>query len=371
MRIALIILIGLNGIIHLIGFFKAYRIGEFNAILQPVSKIFGIFWFLIFLLFAITVVLILIHSNYWWLSGFLAVIFSQVLIFNYWYDAKLGTFANLIILLAAIVAYSDFNFKNLVKRERIALFENSQLITGEIVTEKRLQDLPPIVQKWLANSGMLGKPSISNVYLVQELQLKMKPEQIAWNNGTAEQYFTIQPPAFNWNINTEMNSILSVVGRDKFEDGKGEMTIKLLSLIPVANAKNDEKVDQATLQRYLAETVWFPSASLSQYIKWEPIDEYSARATMEYKGAKGSGEFYFDEHGNFKKFVAMRYQDANDTVPTVWTVTATKTEEMNGIRIPVECEASWELESGPWPWLKLKINDIQYNVKEMPVENPG
>ena len=230
-------------------------------------------------------------------------------------------------------------------------------------------DLPPIVQKWLTNSEIIGKKLISNVHLVQELQLKMKPEQTSWNIGTAEQYFTIEPPAFNWNINTEMNSILSVVGRDKFEDGKGEMTIKILSLIPVAYAKSEEKVNQATLQRYLAEIVWFPSASLSEHIKWETIDEYSARATMDYKGTNGSGVFHFDKNGYFEKFVAMRYQDSKDTEPTVWTVTATKTEKRNGIKIPVECEASWELENGTWTWLKLKITDIQYNVKEMPVAN--
>ncbi len=369
MRIALTILIGIHGIIHLFGFFKAFGISEFNAISQPISKTYGIFWFLTFLLFTITIILKLVHSDYWWLSGFLAVIISQLLIFNYWTDAKFGTVANVIILLATIIGYSSFNFKHKIKGERISLFENSQLKNQEIVTEKALLDLPAIVQKWLTNSGIIGKQLISKVYLVQELQLKMKPEQPSWNNGTAEQYFTIQPPAFNWNINTEMNSILSVVGRDKFEDGKGEMIIKLLSLIPVANAKNDEKVNQATLQRYLAEIVWFPSGSLSQYIKWETIDDYSARATMEYKGTKGSGEFHFDKDGNFKKFVAMRYQDANDAEPTEWTVTATKSEEINGIKIPVECEASWELESGKWTWLKLKITDIQYNVKEMPVAN--
>jgi len=369
MRIALTILIGIHGIIHLFGFFKAFGISEFNAISQPISKAFGIFWFLTFLLFAITVILIVVHSNYWWISGFLAVIISQVLIFNYWSDAKFGSIANLIIILATIIGYSSFNFKDKIKRERITLFENSQLKSQEVVSEKALINLPPIVQKWLINSGMIGKQLVSNVYLVQELQLKLKPEQTSWSNGTAEQYFTIQPPAFNWNINTEMNSILSVVGRDKFEDGKGEMIIKLLSLIPVANAKNDEKVNQATLQRYLAEIVWFPSASLSQYIKWETIDNYSARATMEYKGTKGSGEFHFDKDGDFEKFVAMRYQDSNDTEPTEWTVTSTKTEEMNGMKIPVECEASWELESGKWTWLKLKITDIQYNVKEMPVAN--
>ena len=367
MRIVLTILIGIHGIIHLFGFFKAFGISKFVAISQPISKTNGILWFFSFLLFAITIILMLVHSNYWWVCGFLAVIISQVLIFNYWTDAKFATVANVIILLATIIGYTSFNFNHKIQRERIALFENSQLKYQKTITEKALLDLPPIVQKWLTNSGIIGKRWISNVYLVQELQLKMKPEQTSWNNGTAEQYFTIEPPAFNWNINTQMNSILTIVGRDKFEDGKGEMIIKLLSLIPVANAKNDDKVNQASLQRFLAEIVWFPSASLIHYIKWETIDDFSARATMEYKGTKGSGEFHFDKDGNFKKFVAMRYQNSNDTQPTQWTVTATKTDKRNGIKIPIECEASWELENGKWTWLKLKITDIQYNVKEMPV----
>ena len=367
MRIALIILIVIHGIIQLFGFLKAFGLSEFNEISQHISRVNGIFWLFTLLLFITTVVLMLVQSNYWLLSGFLAVIVSQILIFNFWTDTKFGTIANVIILFSTIIGYSTVHFNNKINKERIALFENSQFKNQEVVTEKKILHLPPIVQKWLTNSGLLGKPFISNAYLTQELQLKMKPEQTSWNNGKAEQYFTftIQPPAFNWNIN--MNSILSAVGRDKFENGKGEMTIKLLSLIPVANVKNDKKINQATLQRYLAEIIWFPSASLSQYIKWEPINNYCARATMEFKGTKGSGEFHFNKDGYFEKFVAMRYKDSKNTEPTKWIVTATKTEEMNGIKIPVECEASWGLKNGKWTWLKLKITDIKYNVTEMPI----
>lgn len=363
MRITLTILIIIHGIIHFFEFLKTFGISEFNTISQSIPKTYGIFWLLTFLLFVITIILILVDLDYWWLSGFLAVVISQLLIFNYWSDAKFGTIANVIILFAAMFGYSNFNFKHKIKMERLRLFENSQLENQEIVTERALLDLPPVVQKWLTNNGFIGNKLISNVHLVQELKLKLKPEQTNWNHGMAEQYFTIQPPAFNWSVSAKMNSILSIIGRDKFEDGKGEMIIKLFSLIPLANAKSNKKVNQATLQRYLAEIVWFPSVSLSQYIKWETIDDYSARATMEYKGTKGSGKFYFDKDGNFEKFVAMRYQDSNAIKPTEWIVTATRTEERNGIKIPIECEVSWELKNGKWTWLKLKIKDIQYNLQ--------
>lgn len=367
MRIALIILIVLHGVIHLFGFLKAFGISQFKAISQPVSKVYGMLWFLTFLLFVITIILNFIQSDYWWLSGFLAVVISQVLIFNYWSDAKFGTIANIIILLVVIIGYSSFNFKKKIKKERTELFKNFQLENKKNISSETLDSLPTIIQKWLSNSGVVGTQTVFNVYLTQELQLKLKPNQKNWNEGKAEQYFTIQPPAFNWNINTEINPFLSLVGRDKFIDGNGEMTIRLLSLIPVVNAKDEKKINQATLQRYLAEIVWFPSASLSKHIKWETIDDYSAKATMKYKETKGSGVFHFDQNGNFEKFIAMRYQDSNAEEPIEWRVIATKIEKRNGIKIPVECESSWKLKSGNWTWLRLKITDIQYNLKEIPV----
>lgn len=368
MRIALIIGIGIHGLIHLLGFFKAFGLSEISPISQPISKTHGLIWLLTSLLFVSTSILILIRDEYWWLSGFLALIISQILIIIYWFDAKFGTLANVIISVAIIIGYSRFNFRNTINSERKTLFENLNRQPPKIIDEEVLIGLPIIIQKWLANSGILGKQTISNVYLAQELKLKMKPEQSDWYSGRAEQYFTIEPPAFNWSVQMEISPALNVAGRDRFEDGKGEMIIKLLSLIPVAKAKNDQKVNQATLQRYMAEIVWFPSAALSQYITWEPIDDFSARATMEYKGTKGSGDFHFDSDGNFKKFVAMRYKDANAIKPVEWSVIATKTEEQNGIKIPVECEASWELENGKWTWLTLKITDLRYNLKDMPLD---
>lgn len=366
MRIALIIIIVMHGIIHLFGFLKAFGLSEFNAIQQPVFKTMGIFWLSTFVLFAITSILLIFKSNYWWLSGFVAILISQVLIFNYWSDAKFGTIANVIIFVAVLIGYSGFSFKNQIAKERKDMFQISQDISHRNLTSEAISDLPPIVQKWLMHSGALGKPLASNVHLVQELQLKMRPEDSVWSRATAKQYFTVEPPAFSWNISAQIKSIINITGRDKFENGKGEMNIKLFSLFSIADAKDHQKIDQATLQRFLAEIVWFPSASLRSCIKWESLDDYVAKATMQYNGTVGSGEFYFDEKGNFKKFVAMRYQDAKAIEPTKWTVLATKTAVRQGIKIPVECEASWELEQGKWTWLKLKITDIQYNLDNIP-----
>ncbi len=363
MRIALTLLIGIHGIIHLLGFLKAFGISEFNAISQPISKQFGLIWLIAFILFIASVILFLNQYNYWWAIGFLAVFISQFLIIAYWKDAKFGTILNLVILVSTLIAYSTFSFKKKVNIETAQMLARSKTSQTRIVSEQMILDLPIIVQKWLLNSGMVGNEFIKSVFLEQDAQLLLKPEQKEWNNAKAVQYFTIEPPAFNWSVSLKINPLINVVGRDKFESGKGEMTIKLLSLIPVINARNNEKVNQATLQRYLAEIVWFPSAAISPYINWETIDDNSAKATMNYNETKGSGVFHFDENGNFKKFIAMRYKDAKDTEPTEWIVTATKSELRNGINIPVETKVDWKLDSGDWTWLKLKITNIKYNVQ--------
>ncbi|MCF6295482.1 MAG: hypothetical protein L3J25_07310 [Flavobacteriaceae bacterium] len=371
MRIILIIITVLHGIIHLFGFLKAFGILEFNAISQPISKTFGIVWLLSFVLFVITTVLLITKYDYWWVFGIVGVILSQFLIINFWSDAKFGTILNLIILISTIIVYSTFSFERKVNDEIVKMFEKSNTTNKNILSEQMISDLPTIVQKWLLNSGIIDKEAVYSVYLEQDLQMLMKPEQKDWNNAKAKQYFTIEPPAFNWSVNLKMNPVLNVVGRDKFENGKGEMIIKLLSFIPVVNEKNNRKINQAILQRYLAEIVWFPSAALNPYIVWDKMDNTSAKATMVFNGTKGSGVFHFDEKGNFKKFVAMRFKDVKDVKPTEWTVTATKTELRNGIKIPVELKADWKLNNSNWTWLILKIVDIKYNIEIMPVANKG
>ncbi len=368
MRIVLLALIGLHAIIHLFGFLQAFEFSEFNGISQVISKTSGLLWLVASLLFMVTAILYFIHSNIWWAFGLTTIVISQILIFNYWSDAKYGTIANLIVFVGVLLAYLNNNFQHLVSNERTQMFETSVKYQGDSISSHQISDLPVVVQKWMNYSGVIGKSTISTVFLIQDLQLKLKPEQENWSQGSAEQYFTIQPPSFNWDIETQMNPLMSAIGRDKFENGKGEMLIKLFGLIPVADVKNEEKINQAALQRYLAEIVWFPSAAMSEYLVWEEIDEFSAKATMEYNGTKGSGIFYFDEFGQFEKFTAMRFKSPTDSEPTEWTVVANRTEERNGIKIPTECEAIWSLESEKWTWLKLKIKHIEYNVDKMPVD---
>jgi hypothetical protein len=254
------------------------------------------------------------------------------------------------------------SFKQKIKEETARVLENTTTQKSEILTEKEILHLPAPVQKWLNVSGAVGKEKARTVALKQSFLMKLKPEQKKWEHAVTQQFFNIENPAFIWTVRLKMVPFVSVLGRDKFIDGKGEMHMTLNGLFNLGK-ETGEKMDEGTLQRYLGETVWFPSGMVSPHISWEELDANSAKATMNFKGTTGSGAFYFNNEGIFEKFIALRYMgNAADSKRYEWIITAHKHAEFNGIKIPSKMEATWMLESGPWTWLKLEITDIRYNI---------
>lgn len=57
-------------------------------------------------------------------------------------------------------------------------------------------------------------------------------------------------PGFVWIVDVRAAPFLHLSGRDKYENGKWHILIKLLSLFPVVDAKEKE-IDQGALLRYL------------------------------------------------------------------------------------------------------------------------
>lgn len=341
-------LILIQGLIHLWSFAESST----NLFLEVLG-----FACLVFLILA--VILLILKIDWWWATAILSIILSQMIIIKIWEYKKIETGINIILLLVAIMGFSLWNFNRQVNQERKTVLSEN-ILTEQIVTEDLLKDLPIPVKRWLDYSGVIGRKQIETVYLRQKGFMKLKPDQKEWMEAEAEQYFTIHQPSFIWNVRTSMLGV-PVVGRDLFKDGQGSMQIKLAGLLPVVNVSENSKINEATVQRYLGEIMWFPSAVLSDYIQWEPIDDYSAKATLTYGGSTGSAFFYIDGAGKLTKFTALRYRDIADAEPTEWIATVKKYENMSGINIPTELETSWNLEEGIFTWYKFKIYDVLYD----------
>jgi hypothetical protein len=232
---------------------------------------------------------------------------------------------------------------------------------NEVINEEMLLHLPAIVQKWLISSGVTGKPLISFAVLKQKGTMRTGIKG-RWMPIRSEQHFTIKEPAFIWLADARIALLIHLAARDKYQSGKGHMLIKLLSLFIVADARGTQ-TDQGTMVRFLAETMWFPSAALSNYISWRALSAISAEATIKCGGITASGIFSFSETGDIISFDAMRFYDRKGG-PTMekWLITTKQNcfRVFNGIRIPAKSTVTWQLKEGDFTWYNLEVTDACY-----------
>jgi len=265
-----------------------------------------------------------------------------------------------LVALFLVVSYTaKYVFNRRVENEIDELF--SKVKNGnEIVTKDDMSGLPQNVIKWLEYAGVVGKERIVSAHVKQKAEMRLEEDQ-PWMSVEAEQYFTSDRPGFIWKANVKTAPLLHISGRDKYENGKGNMLIKLLSLFPVADSKGKE-IDQGALLRFLAETMWFPTAALNEYLAWEEVDQYNARATMTYGEITAAGVFTFNDKGEIINFEAERYGEFDGEMRLeTWSVPVRDHKEFGGIRIPTKGNVTWKLETGDFNWFNFEITEIEYN----------
>ncbi|MCB0531479.1 MAG: hypothetical protein H6574_12405 [Lewinellaceae bacterium] len=350
-----------HGLIHLMGFAKAFKFAEMSQLTLPISRAAGVFWLLTTALFFGTAVLFLLKNDIWWMVAIPAVILSQGLILMSWQDAKFGTLANILVVTGILLAWGGWRFADMVNRELQTFLPKKTQAQEVVLTANDLVALPPTVQRWLDHANCLGKPVPPAFQLQQQGAMRTSPDG-KWMPFEATQTTRIGQPGFIWMVQVEAAPFVQLVGRDKYLDGKGYMLIKLLSLVPIADARGPE-TDQGALLRYLGELVWCPAAVVSDYIHWEAIDERSAKATMRYQGVEASGTFTFTPEGDPLCFEAMRYYDRKGGATLEkWQVDVDQKSfrEFEDVRIPTRSTVLWLLESGRFDWLKLEIQSLTY-----------
>lgn len=95
----------------------------------------------------------------WWVFGAGAVVISQAVIFSSWGDAKVGTAANVVLLIAVLYGFASrgplslrSEFEHDLKRVR----PSAQSSVRGPITEDDIAALPDPVQRYLRRSGAVG-----------------------------------------------------------------------------------------------------------------------------------------------------------------------------------------------------------------------
>ena len=364
MKVVFAFVIGIHALVHVMGFLKGFGYTEIEVISSTVTKFQGVLWITTSLLFISGSILMLFNNLRWKWLLLLAICCSQGLIIAFWSEARFGTLPNLLIALVLFFGYAESIFRGRSLQLAKEILTSSETVPLTNSIEDTIASKPLIVQKWL-RSSMEDTDYINSVRLQQKGRMRTKPET-RWMPFTAEQYVSVPDASFIWTTEVELFSEIELTGRDRLESGEGEMSIKLLGLIPIVEEKSNPKINSGSLMRYLAEICWYPTAALDKRIRWEPVGNTSAEASMKINDVSVSGTFYFTPEGNFEAFESQRfYGGGNNSNLETWHIEALDYSTFHGVKIPNKAEITWKFLEGDFKWLELEVVDIDYNTTEL------
>jgi hypothetical protein len=263
---------------------------------------------------------------------------------------------------AAAVAMKQRQFRRMTGDDVHILFSEAGTSIGAAELTARAAALPDPVRRHLAYAIAPAGPAIRTVRLRHTGTFRTGPDQ-RWSPIEGEQYFSIANPGFVWFARMQLMPLLWIQVRDRLVSGRGHMLVKPMSTFAIADASGPE-IDQGSMLRWLAESVWFPYAFVGDAIQWEPIDERSARASIRRHGAPVQAVFEMDKEGRIVALHADRYRDIGGGRPvlTAWSGRYADYLEFGGVRVPSAVEVAWNLAGGPFTYARFRITTLEYDV---------
>ena len=244
-----------------------------------------------------------------------------------------------------------------------AQLEASGPTTSARFDSTELAGLPAPVARYFRHVLLPGQRMVTRAAFEQEGTFLMKPGPEGWRSFRARQEFAVLPAGFVWDARISMGPGMPVYVRDAYVAGEGDMTAQFLALFPLADVQGTREMAEGSLQRYLAEAMWFPTALLpSQGVRWTARDDTSAVATLTDGPVSVSLEFHFDAAGDLRRVYApSRMREMNGHFESMpWGGECGRYELHDGMRIPAEAEVLWWVDGKRMPYWRGRITEAKY-----------
>lgn len=201
----------------------------------------------------------------------------------FWLGVALGA---LVVMVIGLRVIGGVRWAQLV-RAQLSVLESGRVdATGRRPSPARfdareLEGLPAPVQRYFGAVLVNGQPIIAaaQIEMIGTINLSATAEQ--WKPFTSSQRVVTRRPGFLWNAQVAMFPGVPAQVEDSYIAGQGRLRAKLFGLFAVANLHGGGEIARGELMRYFAEAAWYPTALLpSQGVRWEAVDDASARATI-------------------------------------------------------------------------------------------
>jgi uncharacterized protein DUF6920 len=276
----------------------------------------------------------------------------------------LGAFVPIAVLLLGAWLYGAHRWNSETQELRARLDSARGPVRPQTVDFRELDGLPDPVERYFRAVLEEGQPTVSGVRVRHEGTFNMGETEDRWKPFTSDQVVVARRPGFDWNGRVAMAPGLPVRVHDAYVAGEGVLHASLLGLVPVVDMRGTGEIAEGELMRFFAEAAWYPTALLpSQGVRWEAVDDRSARATLEEGDVTLTMLFTFDEEGLID---TVRAEERGRTVggevvPTPWRGRFWNYEERGGMLVPMSGEVAWLPPEGEKPYWRGHITEIDHD----------
>jgi hypothetical protein len=276
--------------------------------------------------------------------------------------AAIAVIALTVVVLAGTIGRQ--RFRSRVSIEVNTLFSETAASIGPEELAERYEGLPKPIRRYLHFVISAEAPATRTARLKHAGFFRTKPNQ-KWLPIRGEEYFTVAVPGFVWNATVRPAPLLWIEARDLLLSGHGNMLVKINSAITVAEAKGAE-VDQGASLRWLGEAIWFPYAFVGDQVRWDPIDNRSAQATLLQPGLSAKTIFAIADEGKLTGMRSDRYRDLGNgkSVLTLWIAQCSEYRTFSGFQVPTNVEVAWEIDNQRFNYARFRVTTLEYNVAE-------
>jgi hypothetical protein len=228
---------------------------------------------------------------------------------------------------------------------------------------RELAGLPAPVQRYFRATLKDGAPIVAAATVRHQGTFNMSEGGEQWKRFTSTQRVVTRRPGFVWDGRVSMAPGLAVHVHDAYVAGEGILHPAIGGLFTLVDLRGGGDVAQGELTRWFAEAAWYPTALLpSQGVRWEAVDEDSARATLIDGPISLTLLFRFASDGAMH---SVRAESRGRTVQgrvilTPWEGQWSQFAERHGMRVPLTGEVAWITPEGRKPYWRGTISELRY-----------
>jgi hypothetical protein len=366
--LVVLVIVG-HGLIHLLGAAKGLGWADVAALTHPVSLAMGLIWLGAVLLVVVAGLLLAVRAPWWWVVGAVSLVVSQVAIVTSWDDAKAGTAANVVLLVAAGYAFASqgpTSFRAEYRRATAASLSRSVPRAGADVTEADLAHLPAPVAEYVRRSGAVGQPRVTSFRAVFHGRIRsdedgpwmtFRGEQVSTYGHELSRVFAMDAAMYGLPVD-----VLHI-----FVGPAATMRVKLCSVVPIVDAAGPEMDRGETVTLFNDICVLAPAALVDAPVVWKTVDDTHACGTFTRGAHAVSAELTFDDEGDLVDFVSddrlQASRDGSTFTARRWSTPLGDYRTVDSRRVATRGEARWHPSEprGSYSYLEFNLDLVTYN----------